>query len=154
MKTLLEKKVEVLNTESWIIPVVYGDETRTLEISDFLQRNGVDGQPMNFPAVPKGMARIRLFITSEHTKEQIEKAVEVIFKAAEKFGLRKKEAEAIVKFIFQEIAETVKKGERVSIQGFGAFELRELKERRIRNPRTGKVVKVPERYRVVFVSRV
>jgi len=90
MKTLLEKKVEVLNTESWIIPVVYGDETRTLEISDFLQRNGVDGQPMNFPAVPKGMARIRLFITSEHTKEQIEKAVEVIFKAAEKFGFSKK----------------------------------------------------------------
>jgi glycine C-acetyltransferase len=45
---------------------------------------------MNFPAVPKGMARIRLFITSEHTKEQIEKAVEVIFKAAEKFGFSKK----------------------------------------------------------------
>jgi DNA-binding protein HU-beta len=77
-----------------------------------------------------------------------------IDRVAKKFGLKKKESEAIVKFIFQQIAETVKKGERVSIQGFGAFELRELKERKIRNPRTGKVVKVPERYRVVFVSRV
>jgi DNA-binding protein HU-beta len=79
---------------------------------------------------------------------------DLIDRVAKKFGLKKKESEAIVKFIFQQIAETVKKGERVSIQGFGAFELRELKERKIRNPRTGKVVKVPERYRVVFVSRV
>jgi DNA-binding protein HU-beta len=75
-------------------------------------------------------------------------------KVAEKFGLKKKEAEAIVKFIFQEIVETVKRGERVSIQGFGAFELRELKERKIRNPRTGEVVEVPVREKVVFVSRI
>ena len=34
----------------------------------------------------------------------------LINRVAEKFGLKKKEAEAIVKFIFQEIAETVKKG--------------------------------------------
>jgi len=48
---------------------------------------------------------------------------DLIDKVAKKFGLRKKEAEAIVKFIFQEIAETVKKGERVSVQGFGALRL-------------------------------
>ena len=41
---------------------------------------------------------------------------DLIDRVAERFGLKKKEAEAIVKFIFQEIAETVKKGERVSIQ--------------------------------------
>jgi nucleoid DNA-binding protein len=58
-----------------------------------------------------------------------------------------------VKFIFQQIAETVKKGERVSIQGFGAFELRELKERKIRNPRTGEEIEVPGRVKVIFVPR-
>jgi len=72
---------------------------------------------------------------------------------AKEFGLRKKDAEAIVKFIFQEIAETVKKGERVSIQGFGVFELRELKERKIKNPRTGEVVEIPKREKVVFIPR-
>ena len=77
---------------------------------------------------------------------------DLIDRVAKEFGLKKKDAEAIVKFIFQEIAETVKKGERVSIQGFGAFELRELKERRVRNPRTGKVVKVSVREKVVFIS--
>ena len=77
----------------------------------------------------------------------------LIDKVAKEFGLKKKEADAIVKFIFKEIAETVKKGERVSIQGFGAFELRELKERKIRNPRTGKVMEVPIRKKVVFIPR-
>jgi len=79
---------------------------------------------------------------------------DLIDKVAEKFGLKKKEAEAIVKFIFREIAETVKNGERVSIQGFGAFELRELKERKIRNPRTREVIEVPAKKKVVFVSKI
>ena len=78
---------------------------------------------------------------------------DLINRVAEKFGLKKKDAEAIVKFIFQEIAETVRKGERVSIQGFGAFELRELKERKIKNPRTGEVVEVPVRKKVFFVPK-
>jgi len=78
---------------------------------------------------------------------------DLIDRVAKKFGLKKKEAEAIVKFIFQEIAEAVRRGERVSIQGFGAFELRELKERKIRNPRTGEVIEIPVRRRVVFISR-
>jgi DNA-binding protein HU-beta len=79
---------------------------------------------------------------------------DLIDKIVERFGLRKKEAEAIVKFVFQEIAETVRKGERVSIQGFGAFELRELKERKIRNPRTGELLEVPRRKKVVFIPRI
>ena len=79
---------------------------------------------------------------------------DLIDRVAEEFGLKKKDAEAIVKFVFQEIAEAVKKGERVSIQGFGAFELRELKERKIRNPRTGEVIGVSDRRKIVFISRV
>jgi len=78
---------------------------------------------------------------------------DLIDRVAKEFGLKKKEAEAIVKFVFQEIAETVKRGERVSIQGFGAFELRELKERKIRNPRTGEVMEIPVRGKVVFIPR-
>jgi len=78
---------------------------------------------------------------------------DLINRVAKKFGLKKKEAGAIVKFIFQEIAETVRRGERVSIQGFGAFELRELKERKIRNPRTGEVIGVPKREKVFFKAK-
>ena len=79
---------------------------------------------------------------------------DLIDKVAKEFGLKKKEAEVIVKFIFQEIVETVKGGERVSIQGFGAFELRELKERKIKNPRTQEVLDIPGRRKIIFISRV
>ena len=75
---------------------------------------------------------------------------DLINRVAKKFRLRKKDAEAIVKFIFQEIAKIAKKGERVSIQGFGVFELRELKGRKIKNPRTGEEVRVPVRKKVSF----
>ena len=79
---------------------------------------------------------------------------DLIDKVAKEFGLKKKDAEVIVKFIFQEIAEAIKRGERVSIQGFGAFELRELKRRKIKNPRTGEEIRVPVRNKVVFIPRI
>ncbi len=75
---------------------------------------------------------------------------DLINRVAEKFGLKKKEAEAIVKSIFQEIVETVKKGERGSIQEFGASELREIKKRKVRNPRTGEVIILPTRKKLHF----
>ena len=79
---------------------------------------------------------------------------DLIDRVARKFGLKKKEAESIVRFVFQEIAEAVKRGERVSIQGFGAFELRKLKERRVVNPKTKEVLEVSGRNKVVFVPSV
>ena len=78
---------------------------------------------------------------------------DLIDRVAKEFGLKKKDAEAIVKFVFQEIAEAVKRGERVSIQGFGAFELRELKRRKIKNPRTGRIIEISGRKRVGFLPR-
>ncbi|MEO2065039.1 MAG: HU family DNA-binding protein [Desulfurobacteriaceae bacterium] len=75
---------------------------------------------------------------------------DLIDKVAEEFGIKKKDAEAVVKFLFKEITEALKKGERVSIQGFGVFDLKEQKERKIRNPRTGEVIKVPRKKKVYF----
>jgi len=78
---------------------------------------------------------------------------DLIDRVAKKFNLRKKDSEAIVKFIFKEIAETVKKGERVTIQNFGVFDLKELKERDVVNPRTRVRVKLPGRKKVYFISK-
>lgn len=88
-KNLLSSRLNTLESESWIIPVLYGDEKKTILLSDYLQRKGVDSSLMGFPAVPKGEARIRLFVTSEHTTQQMDKAAEIIIEAAEKFGFLK-----------------------------------------------------------------
>ncbi len=55
----------------------------------------------------------------------------------------KKHAEEVVDFIFDTIAETMKKGDEVSIAGFGTFVARQRKARQARNPRTGAKVNVP-----------
>jgi DNA-binding protein HU-beta len=53
-------------------------------------------------------------------------------------------------FTSQAIVSSLKKGETVSIQGFGSLESREKQEREIVNPTTKQVIKVPAKISVVF----
>jgi 7-keto-8-aminopelargonate synthetase-like enzyme len=89
MRSLLKGKVDCGVSESWIATVRYGDEKKTLPLNDYLQREGVDTSIMQFPAVPKNESRIRIFLTSEHTSSQIEKAAAIILKAAGRFDFLK-----------------------------------------------------------------
>ena len=55
----------------------------------------------------------------------------------------KKHAEEVVDFVFDTIADTMKKGDEVSIAGFGTFVAKQRKARQARNPKTGAAVSVP-----------
>src|SRR5580698_10569668 len=55
-------------TETPITPVIVGDGRKTMEFSRALFDEGVMGTGIAFPTVPEGKARIRLMLTSEHTK--------------------------------------------------------------------------------------
>jgi len=81
----LKDKVNTGASTSWILPVIYGAESKTIPLLDFLQRNGVDGSVLQFPAVPMNESRIRLFVTSEHTSEHLDKVADVICRAAVQF---------------------------------------------------------------------
>ncbi len=94
MRSKLQGHVDIGSSHSWIIPVIYGDEHISIPMSDYLQRKGLDTSLMAFPAVPKNQSRIRLFVTSEHTRKQLDKGAEVIIKAAEEFGFLLKERQA------------------------------------------------------------
>ncbi len=75
---------------------------------------------------------------------------ELILKVSERMNhLTKRDTEKIVKAIFDNIKEALEKGEKVEIRGFGNFRLRERRERRARNPKTGDAVSVPSK-RVPF----
>lgn len=82
----LAGKVNIGNSKSWIVPVIFGSEWNILKLNDFLQREGFDGSIMQFPSVPKNEARIRICITSEHTRYQLDRGVDIILKAAKEFG--------------------------------------------------------------------
>ena len=61
---------------------------------------------------------------------------ELIAAAAEKAGVSKKEAEAVVTAAFDAIAASLKEGEKVQLVGFGSFETKHRAERTGRNPKT------------------
>ena len=56
------------------------------------------------------------------------------------------EVERVVEVFFETITQTLAKGARVELRGFGTFTPRYRKARAGRNPRTGEVVPVPEKY--------
>lgn len=67
---------------------------------------------------------------------------ELIAAAAEKAGVSKKEAEAVVTAAFDAIAASLKEGEKVQLVGFGSFEVKTRAERIGRNPATGAEIKI------------
>ena len=69
---------------------------------------------------------------------------ELIEKIAEKVdGLSKKQTEVVVETIFESRKESLAKGGKVEIRGFGNFRLRSRNARKARNPKTGEAVDVP-----------
>ena len=72
-----------------IVPVmIYNDNTASL-MSDYLLKKGIYVVGFSYPVVPKGLSRIRVQISSSHSKEQIEKAVNLFEEAGKKFGIIK-----------------------------------------------------------------
>ena len=71
---------------------------------------------------------------------------------AEKTNASKSEVKKIVDSLFELTEETLNKGEKVVISGFGVFSMAEVSERMGRNPRTGEKVKIAARRNVRFRS--
>ena len=60
--------------------------------------------------------------------------------------LFQRDVECIVNTIFDEITETMARGDRVELRGFGAFSVKKRDSRIGRNPRTGASVSVAEKH--------
>ena len=72
---------------------------------------------------------------------------ELITRLAARFPqLVTKDAELSVKTIIDAMAESLSKGQRIEIRGFGSFDLNHRPPRIGRNPKSGEKVKVPEKY--------
>ena len=77
---------------------------------------------------------------------------ELIAAVAEKTGLTKKAAEAAVSAVLSSVAEKLAEGEKVSLFGFGTFEVKERAARDGRNPFTGEAIKIEASKRPVFTA--
>ena len=68
--------------------------------------------------------------------------VELIAAVAESAGLSKKDAEKAVNGTLNAITEALKQGDKVSLVGFGTFEVRERPVRKGRNPQTNEEITI------------
>ncbi len=86
LRSLLKDKVDIGTSHSWVIPIIFGDERKSLPLGDYLMKRGYDFSIMMFPAVKKNKSIIRAFVTSEHTKEQLEGCAEALIDASKEFN--------------------------------------------------------------------
>lgn len=75
------------NSESPITPVIVGDEELAGEFSNKLFENGLFVSPIIFPTVAKGTARVRCMVTASHTKEQLDKVIEIFEKVGKEMNI-------------------------------------------------------------------
>lgn len=69
------------NSSTPIVPVFIGDDLKAMQVTQFLKENGVFATPVISPAVPKGEALIRTSYMASHTREHLEKVLEVFERA-------------------------------------------------------------------------
>ena len=75
---------------------------------------------------------------------------ELVAAVAAKTGATKKTAEASVDAFVSVVKETLKKGEKIQLVGFGSFEVRKRAARKGRNPQTKEEIKIPASKAPVF----
>jgi glycine C-acetyltransferase len=74
-------------SETPITPVIVGKGAVAMEFSDRLFKLGVFAQGIGFPTVPEGRARIRTIVTSVHTEQQLDRALEAFAKGGKELGV-------------------------------------------------------------------
>lgn len=75
---------------------------------------------------------------------------DIVEKIYEKVGFSKKESAEIVEVVFDIIKNTLEKGDKIKIAGFGNFVVKEKSDRRGRNPQTGEEITISARKILTF----
>jgi glycine C-acetyltransferase len=75
-------------SETPITPIIVGDGRLTMDFSKALFDAGVMATGIAFPTVPEGKARIRTIMTSEHTRAELDEALETLDQVSKKLGIR------------------------------------------------------------------
>jgi len=74
-------------SQTAIVPIMVGEEEKTLQLCRIVNEEGVFICPILFPAVPKGTNRLRAHVLATHTPEDIEKALHIFEQAGKSLGI-------------------------------------------------------------------
>ena len=67
-----------MSQDSPVIPIIVGDSLKSIQLSQNLFKRGINAPFMIYPSVPQNGARLRFFITCNHTVEQIRLTVNIL----------------------------------------------------------------------------
>jgi glycine C-acetyltransferase len=79
--------VNTPKSETPITPIIIGEGRKTMDFSRALFEQGLMATGIAFPTVPEGKARVRCIMTSEHTRPQIDTALEILTATAKRMDL-------------------------------------------------------------------
>ncbi|MCL6591156.1 MAG: aminotransferase class I/II-fold pyridoxal phosphate-dependent enzyme [Firmicutes bacterium] len=91
-KNLLELGFNLGNSETAIFPIIVGDDYKVREICRELHEAGVYANPVLYPAVSKKLSRIRMSLMATHTKEQLDKVLNLLADIGKKYQIRLKKS--------------------------------------------------------------
>ena len=77
-ENLLKLGFNLGNSETAIFPIIIGDDNKVKEACKIMHENGIYVNPVQYPAVPKRLSRIRMSIMSEHTIENLQYTINVL----------------------------------------------------------------------------
>ncbi len=75
---------------------------------------------------------------------------EIVEQIYQKIGFSKKESADIVELVFDTMKDTLSRGEKIKISGFGNFVVRQKRSRVGRNPQTGEAIEITARKVLTF----
>jgi 8-amino-7-oxononanoate synthase len=84
---LMSAGLDTLGSETQIVPVLVGDNGRTLEFAALLRQRGLMAVALRPPTVPPGRARVRFSLSAAHPREDLRRALETIITTARPMGL-------------------------------------------------------------------
>ena len=84
---LQEVGFNTFNSETPIIPILIGDEKIAINMARELFDRGILSPPFRWPAVPRGQAIMRFTVTSEYSKEQLDRLVENLIVVGKKYKI-------------------------------------------------------------------
>jgi glycine C-acetyltransferase len=84
---LLELGFKPLPGETPIIPVILGETSAAIRMSEMLLAEGVFVTGFGFPVVPQGQARVRCQVSAAHTRDDLDQALTAFGKVGRQLGL-------------------------------------------------------------------
>ncbi len=78
---------DIGRSQTPITPVMLGESRNAVRMSEELLREGVFAKPIVYPLVAKDRARIRVNVTAQHTKQDLDEAIEKFGKVGKKLNI-------------------------------------------------------------------